>query len=403
MAETLRSGVRRAELAMSPPLLFLSYSRRDLDDISAIARVLKIHGIRTWQDLTSLGTGLSEASVRKAIRTKSSGLLFYSTEESVSSEFIRKVELPEAERAHKDDPTFNIVPIFRLSINDTDAALSGILTVPISNFNGAKVEPRDGPRAVVLAAHQAAEKVLQQLRLEESTVSLGLTSKQTAPSAVALDLDFAPFFQDGLPSAEEWNGDFPMALSRVKAMLLRNSVTRLRLYSFAHLSLGLLFGFIFRSTTGFHLEIEQRSGGQDRSIWTTSEDPAPHELLMTEFPGTLGSRNLCVKINLFARDDSSVATYASAVGLDYRALLEVSPTEFPYSISKGQGAAIARQLAEKIKELHAKFGTNSVHLFAAVPLGLALLIGHNLNACGSVQCYEFDNASREYHAACVLR
>lgn len=389
---------------MTPPVLFLSYSRKDLDDIASIARVLKIHGIRTWQDLNDLGVGLSEARVRRAIQTESSGLLFYSTDESVSSAFIRQVELPEAEKAHKSHSAFNIVPVFRLSIDDTDAALKGVLTVPISNFNGAKVQPHDEPGTVVLAGHRAAEIVLQQLRLDEySVVPLGLSSKQRAPSTVALDLDFAPFFEDGLPDAEEWNGDFPAALARVKTALLYRSFTRVRLYSFAHLSLGLMFGFVFRDRTGFYLEIEQTNKGQDRSIWTTSEEPAPHELSMKEYPGTLGSQNLCVKINLIARDDSSVAAYTNSAGVDYRALLDVSPPSFPYLISNGQGVAIARQLAERIKELHGEYGTNTVHLFAAVPLGLALLIGYNLNACGSVQCHEFDNASREYHASCLLR
>ena len=389
---------------MAPPVFFLSYSRNNLEDINVIARLLKIHGIRTWQDLDNLGTGLSEVRIRTAIQSETSGLLFYSTLESVSSEFVREVELKEAERAHRDNPDFSIVPVFRLSIAETDAALKGTLSVPMSNFNGAKVDPASNHRAVHDAAHRAAELVLQQLVLDkQDPLPIGLTSKQSPPAGMSLDIDFTPFFREGLPNAEEWNTDFPRALDRVKSALFARSLTRLRLRSFAHLSLGLLFGFVFRDRTGFSLEIEQTNKGQDKTIWTTSGEALPHTLSMNEYPATLGSRNLCVKINLVARDDASVAAYANSVGFDYRVLLDVTPPEYPHLISNGHAIAIARHVADRIKEIHGKYGTNSVHLFAAVPLGLALLIGYNLNACGSIQCYEFDNASREYHPSCILQ
>ena len=388
---------------MAPPVYFLSYSRQNLEDIAVIARLLKIHGIRTWQDLDSLGSGLSEVRIRTAIQKESSGLLFYSTLESVSSEFVKDVELKEAERAHKDNPDFGIVPVFRLSIPETDASLKGTLTVPMSNFNGAIVGSVDNARAVRDAAHRAAELVLQRVILDEQDpMPMGLTSKQSPLGSVSLDIDFTPFFRGRRPTAEEWNSDFPRALNRVRSALIARSVTRLRLRCFAHLSLGTLFGFVFNERTGFSLEIEQTNRGDDKAIWTSSGEALPHALSMDEYPATLESRNLCVKINLVARDDASLAAYAEKDGLDYRVLLDVTAPRYPYLISNGQAIAIARNLADKIKEIHGKFGTSTVHLFAAVPLGLAVLIGHNLNACGSIQCYEFDNSSREYHKSCVL-
>ena len=389
---------------MSPPVYFLSYSRDNLHDITMIARVLKTYGIRTWQDLDDLGTGLSEDRIRNAIQNETSGLLFYSTPESVSSEFVKQVELREAEFVHKNNSNFIFVPVFGLSISETDAALKGTLTVPISNFNGVKVDRTDDPRAIRYAAHRAAELVLQRLIVKERyPLPIGFTSKQTPPSGVSLDIDFTPFFENGLPDEEEWNTDFPRALDQVKSALLARSLTQLRLRTFAHLSLGLLFGFVFRERTGFCLEIEQTTRGEGTTIWTIPGEALPHALSMSEYPAQLDSKNLCVKINLVARDDASVAAYADKSGLDYRVLLDVTPPQYPHFISSGHAIGIARDLADRIKKIHGKYGTNSVHLFAAVPLGLAILIGYNLNACGSIQCYEFDNASREYHPSCLLR
>ena len=337
-----------------------------LQDITIIARVLKTYGIRTWQDLDNLGTGLSEVRIRDAIQNETSGLLFYSTPESVSSEFVRQVELTEAQAAHRSNPNFFIVPVFRLPISETDAALKGTLTVPVSSFNGAKIDRPDDPRAIGDAAHRAAELVLQRSMLKRrDPLPIGLTVKQTSPSGVSLDIDFTPFFKNGLPCEEEWNIDFPRALHRVKSALLARSLTRLRLRTFAHLSLGLLFGFVFRERTGFRLEIEQATRGKETSVWTTPEEALPHGLSMSEYPAQLDSRNLCVKINLVARDDASVAAYAVKSGLAYRVLLDVTPPAYPHFISSGHAVGIARDLADRIKEIHGRYGTNFVHLCAA--------------------------------------
>lgn len=388
---------------MPPPVCFLSYSREDLQEVTTIARVLKTYGLRIWQDLHDLGTGPSEVRIRNAIRTETAGLLFYSTHESVSSDFVKQVELAEAENAHRKDPSYFIVPVFRLSISDTDARLKDTLTMPVSGFNGVKVATVASPQAIREAAHKAAERILHRVVLQPcDPLPLGLSSKQAAPLDVSLDLDFTPMFSDGLPPVDDWNASFPRALDRVKSLLVARSLTRLRLRTFAHLSLGLLFGFVFRERTGFRLDIEQVTSGQEVAVWNTSEAAVTHPMSMTERPAQLGSRNLVIQLNLVAPDHASIAAYAAQSGLTYRLLLEVTPPAYPYLISGAYAVCLARDLADRIKKIHAQYGTNTVHLFAAVPLGLAIMIGYNLNACGSIQCYEFDNASRQYHPSCLL-
>ena len=94
-----------------------------------------IHGIEVWQDISSLGTGISESKIRQAIQSDVDGLVLLATQQSVQSNFIRFVELPEAEKRFKQDSSsFQIVPVFGLPIDSATKALSGCLTVPISNF-----------------------------------------------------------------------------------------------------------------------------------------------------------------------------------------------------------------------------------------------------------------------------
>ena len=229
--------------------------------------------------------------------------------------FVKQVELAEAQAAHRKDPDYFVVPVFRLPISDTDARLKDALTMPISGFNGAIVDTDAGLQATRDAAHHAAELILRRLVLHPcDPLPIGLSSKRASPPEVSLDLDFIPFFSDSLPPEVEWNTDFPRALDRVKSALVDRSLTRLRLRSFAHLSLGLLFGFVFRERTGFRLDIEQATGGLEPAVWSTSEEPVAHGMSMTEQPAHLGSRNLVVKLNLVAPDHTSIAAYAGPVG-----------------------------------------------------------------------------------------
>ena len=113
------------------PVYFLSYSRKNLPDVRIIARTLMIHGVEIWQDITNLGAGVAESKIRKAIQEGSDGLIFFVTQQSVDSAFIRDVELPEAETRFKNGPNFQIIPVFSLPIDVATALLKGCLTVPL--------------------------------------------------------------------------------------------------------------------------------------------------------------------------------------------------------------------------------------------------------------------------------
>lgn len=387
---------------MAVSVYFLSYSRKNLRDVRIIARTLMIHGVELWQDITNLGTGVSESKIRKAIQEGSDGLIFFVTQQSIESQFIRDVELPEAETRFKDDADFKIIPVFGLPIDVATAALKGCLTVPLSNFNGAIVEGEGNFDDVSTAAHRAAEIVLEDISIPDvDPLTIGLSSKQKTSKDVALHLDFTGFFESGIPPATVWDEQFSAALARVKRFLSKRSRLSIRLHAFCHLSLGILFGYVFRRTTGFKLEIEQITNS-NTSIWSTDRTPLDNPLTLAEIPGTLGSKNLLVRMNLMSADDKSVARYVEKNDLSYRAILTLSPPSFPWIISEIQAATIATDLAHKIKEMHARYDTNTVHLFCAIPLGLALMIGYNVNACGTIRCYEFDNPRREYSPSCTL-
>ena len=74
---------------MQPPKFFLSHCRKDVEELKIIARILMAHGIRTWQDINNLGSGLTESEIRRAIQEDCNGLVFYSTADSLKSPMVR--------------------------------------------------------------------------------------------------------------------------------------------------------------------------------------------------------------------------------------------------------------------------------------------------------------------------
>lgn len=359
-----------------------------------------IHGIKTWQDINSLGSGLTESEIRRAIQEDCDGLVFYSTSDSLlKAPMIRDVELKVAEEKFLKSKNFHIVPIFKSTIQESNAALQGCLKTKISDFNGAMVKDGD----LVGSAQRASSLILKGLDLPTTNfLSIGLVSYQKNSDKVVLDLDCTPYFSMGLPPEKTWNEEFMPALASLKDALISKGQTKLRLFSRAHLSLGVMFGYVFRDRTGFLLEVEQINK-PDREIWSTGAKKENISIQIACTPVTdFDSSNLVVNLNLISNDNNSFTNFAQKSGLRYRAIIEITPPSYPFLITNGQAIAIAHELTSKIKDAHGKYNTNVVHLFAAIPFGLALIIGHHLNACGSIRCYEFDKAKREYFPSVTL-
>jgi SMODS-associated and fused to various effectors sensor domain/Effector-associated domain 7 len=72
-------------------------------------------------------------------------------------------------------------------------------------------------------------------------------------------------------------------------------------------------------------------------------------------------------------------------------------------VDAAHAKAIAEQLREIIKQARKHSRRRPIHLFASMPVGLAVLIGAHLNACGPIQCYEHRRDHGDYVPACLLR
>ncbi len=63
---------------------------------------------------------------------------------------------------------------------------------------------------------------------------------------------------------------------------------------------------------------------------------------------------------------------------------------------------VTLQVGKELRRLYGEKGVTHVHLFAAIPAALAVLIGHQINAMSAITLYHFKEKDRRYVAVCTL-
>jgi len=402
--------------------IFLSYSRKNKKHVGLLAAQLKARGLRTWQDVSDLLLGKpTEQEIRQALAADCCAFLIYLTRQSLQSKYIMTVELPAALRRQEQDPSFAIIPVFHgVSPSEAGDATMAATGRDMAVFHGVSIR---GPKRIT------SEDAVSKLRSEFGKVArralheyLGRraptvsarrggdlildvhTKHYTAyPQAADLTLDWLSFFSDAsLASPLVWSDTLVPALRDVKESAAQECGTGcMHIRAKAHLSAGVALGFAFRSPSGFTLDVTQ---GDD--TWTTScvpRDPAP--LTVSVKGGSVGSRDLAAELSITGDVSEAVDKLVRDRGRDFRARVAFRPPagDARNAVAGPEEAlAMAVQVATDIRRLREEYGADVTHLFAAAPLALAVLLGHQLNACGPIQMYEYYNPDTKYVPSCLL-
>jgi len=373
--------------------VFISYKRKDQDEVREIAQVMLTGGIRLWQDINSLGTGFTAEQVCDAIWHKCSALLFYATEESVKSEFIRGIELTEASERCRKNSDFAIVPIFKIPAKEADQALKDVIHGDISRNNGAIVDGSDGLREAARQARRILlQKQLQHNTDQKVTIAVSTYQKTLANCNLILDFDWSEIFPfANLFTQETWDTFIRPSLLDVKNSILDTGRSSLRIIPKAHLTVGLAFGFIFKRVTGFSMTIHQLHPQNDQWWSTNDSEGDASSLEITTVPNTVGSSHLAIEISISRDIGNELGILMKESGLDFGAILycRIVPEPSNKAVPDGQIAlTMVRKIADGVRNAIHKYRITDIHILAAVPLALAFLIGAELNACGRIHLYE---------------
>lgn len=246
-------------------------------------------------------------------------------------------------------------------------------------------------------------------RTRAVTVDL-LTYIDIAPrDSTTIRIDWTSHFANGIAPAGVWSQLLLPDLDRAYRQVGRTSPEpAVALRQRATISAGLAFGAIFSAASGIRLWVEQRTDDQETQWWAAQEDtPTIVGRLLDEQHTSLDSQahDTVIEVGVAQDIGSSVAQWRQAQGHPFAEHIRCVPNLGPGRTvvpDAAHGLAMARQIGAACVAAHTAHPSGTIHLFVAAPFGLALMIGRKLNACGPVQCYDFDKSGGTYAPACLL-
>jgi hypothetical protein len=406
--------------AMTDPTgrVFLSYRRVRHHEAALLIAAQHDHGIPTWQDISDLASMPTEDELRRVLAdpTTASAMLFV-TPEVESSPVIRNVEFPKIiERSEMRDGFF-VVPLAAGGLDYAAASEATSNHLSAQNLSDWNMHRIAEPVVAAGSAAEAARRVLHQriqaihrARPAGEVFRMGLFVRRHSAfeTGVALALDWAARFSGKEAAPEVWRETLLPALDRVATAIRIHAPGRpIEAFGFPTLPAAAALGCAFLSTSGLRASWRQTAPGRPDQIWSLDHPAQDIGFRPTIFSKNPSGRDLAVLVSVADNVEPLFATYQAKLPA-LRALVHVAkPGTFPHVINApGEATHLALAVQEGMRTARREYGNiGTVHLFMAVPAGLAMLIGQLLNTFGSVQTYEHlaVDGSGEYRPAALLR
>ena len=188
-------------------------------------------------------------------------------------------------------------------------------------------------------------------------------------------------------------------LSEVKNIIYSSQYSKdLFVHLQSRLPYAVLLGWKFRKVTGYSLKIFS-----SEQLWVTDGLPLVFTHLEDIPPKilNLNSDELVFVLNISRNIEQQVEKYVAGWDTIPRAIISKRYLTSTY-ISPALAMSMAIEISQKIKSFKDNWGVKRIHLFMAVPVGLAALIGYNLNSICPISIYFMDHSSLEFQIGGTL-
>lgn len=401
---------------------FLSYCHARMQEARLLVAAQRELGIPTWQDVDDLDEEPMEEELKAVLREPGvANAILYLTPEVAESSVIRQVEAPAIlERWSADDAFFSL-PVAAGGLSYSKAAelvndWLGSRDLDTWKIHETREDPLSGDGAL-----RIADRVLRRrLSIVHAALANGEPLKIRLHNrgelgfepGWALSIDWCRRFENRFAQQGAWP-DLLAGLVRVRKALAERAPGRaLELSGFCTLSAALALGRTFLSRGPFRCTWRQTAPERPDQRWHLGAKRKAVLLDPKDHGGDLGADGLALLLSVTEDVDSAFG--ASKRDLPpFRAILRIGPQRSPgedfrplWLATPGQAASLVAQTVEAIRAARRKYpSTRTLHLFAAIPAGVAFLLGQSLNTLGPVQTYEIedvDNVGR-YRPELLLR
>jgi hypothetical protein len=234
---------------------------------------------------------------------------------------------------------------------------------------------------------------------------------------VALSLNYTHLFDGRLASADSWNTRILPALRTLRGELakaLRSSqrsssdVPSIELSGQVTISMAVALGTTFLSTSelGRATWLQPRPGASQPERWSAGLTRAESHFRVLESPDATTAKHLALLVSVGQQPvEADFRRYRSQLP-PLRAVVSIEPSErSPGQLTAETALDVCLKTIDALKAARKTYGADVVHLFFAGPVGLAFLLGQQLNTFSLVHTYEHVGSAGElpYIPAAVLR
>ena len=234
----------------------------------------------------------------------------------------------------------------------------------------------------------------------DAPFALGLFSRRTSgDDGYALRHDVTPYF-DGRFATDGTYGTIEAALcDSASALAATGHRIQIAARGNAALPLGVLFGAVY-SPFVFDLVWLQSAPGTSPEDWSLKTGIEDVDLDIRVSKGDPQCEDLVLAVSINADVEHAIAEYLETHPLDPRATIHVGlatgPLQRGQTMSARQGLRVTYAAIDAARNLKTqlRLKRTNLHLFLACPLGLAVLIGQNLNTFSDCILYEHIEGGR---------
>ncbi len=381
---------------------FLSYRRTRLNEARLLIEAQHDVGIPTWHDLSDLAEGNTDALLREALAADTTAnAVCWLTPDIEESNVITRTELPGILKRIELNDGFFMVPVAAggLDYQDVTRVAGTYLGIhDLSQWNIRKIPsdpitPNDAAGIARYVLKRRIQEISKYLRKGEPLRLVINTRKKPAfEPGVALSLDWTHRFDGRLAKPpDSWKEQLLPALETVAQNCEQHAPgRRIIAEGLCALPAAVALGSAFLTTRRLPLAWRQISPKRAPALWSLDEPPESSDFSAQTVNGDVRGDDLALLVSVASNVAPAFAASRPQLPAFRGMVMVTKPGNYPHDIeTPGKAADIVRVVSEALRQARDTLQPRgAVHLFLAVPAGLAVMIGQSLNSFGPIQTYE---------------
>jgi hypothetical protein len=397
---------------------FLSYRRTRLNEAKLLIEAQHDVGIPTWHDLSELDEGHADSLLRGTLAAETTAnAVCWLTPDVEQSDVITRTELPGILKRVDQSDGFFMVPVAAggLDYGEISRVVGTYLgTHDIGQWNVRKVaaDPISALEAANIARRilkRRVEEISRRLRETEPLRLVLNTRKAPAlESGVAFSLDWTHRLDGRVASSPDvWKEHLLPALEAVAQSCERYAPgRRIVAEGLCVLPAAVALGSTFLATRRLPLAWRQVSPKRPPELWSIAEPAEPSGFSAQVRSGNVRANDLALLVSVASNVEPAFSASLPQLPAFRGMVVVTKPGNYPHDIGRpGQAVDIVRVIGEGLRQARDTLQPRgTIHLFLAVPAGLAVMIGQTLNTFGRIQTYDHvgTDAVGLYQAAVAL-